>query len=47
MRYTFFDKKTSGGAAALAQSKTLWLGTLATRATPNKSAVKNENMSNK
>ena len=37
--YDFFDKKTSGGAATLARSETL--------ATRNKSAVKNENMSNK
>ena len=42
MVYKFFDEITSGGAAMLAQSETL-----ATRATQNKSAVKNENMSNK
>ena len=42
MVYKFFDEITSGGAAMLAQ-----LETLATRAMENKSAVKNENISNK
>ena len=37
-----FDKKTSGGAAALAR-----LETLAMQATRNKSSIKNENMSNR
>ena len=36
MVYNFFDKKTSGGAATLARSKTL--------ATRNKCTVKNENI---
>ena len=39
MVYKRFDKKTPGGATTLTQSETL--------ATRNKSAVKNENMSNK
>ena len=37
--YDFFDKKASGRAATLAWSETL--------ATLNKSAIKNENISNK
>ena len=39
MVYKFFYKKTSGGAAMLARLETL--------ATRNKSAIKNENISNK
>ena len=39
--YKFFDKKTSGDAATLT-----WSETLASWATRNISAVKNENMSN-
>ena len=39
MVYRFFNKKTADGAATLARSETL--------ATRNKSAVKNENISNK
>ena len=39
MVYKFFDKKSSGGATTLAQCKTL--------AKINKSAIKNENISNK
>ena len=42
--YNFFDKTTSGGAATLAWSETLQSETLATR---NKSAIKDENISNK
>ena len=45
MIYKFFDKKTSSGAATLARSEIL--ATRATRATRNKSAIKNENMSSK
>ena len=47
MLYNFFDKNTSGRAATLALSENLRSATLATRATRNKSAIKNENMSNK
>ena len=47
MVYKFFDKKTSGRAATLAPSETFWSEVLATRATRNKSAIKNQNMSNK
>ena len=39
MVYKFFDKKTSGGAATLAQWETL--------ATRNKSAIRNDIISNK
>ena len=42
MVYKCFDEKTSGGAATLAR-----LETLAARATRNKSAIKNKNISNK
>ena len=42
MVYKFYDKETSGSAATLA-----WSETLATRATRNKSTIKNENMLNK
>ena len=45
--YKFFDKKTSGGAATLVQLESLWPETFATRATQNKSAIKNKNTSNK
>ena len=39
MAYTFFDKKTPGGAARLARSETL--------ATQIKYAIKNESITNK